>query len=268
MTTFASIGAGFESATGADSLDPENESSDSVRADVEKKSGSRSLNTPGRGDLALADKSNGWVFPEGDELFRSIYTRAGIGFANEVVAVSSALGGEGKTTVAVGLAIAIAQDFPSRRVLLVETDMQRPVLGADFDVEASPGLIDCLLSGEPLQMACRSTFLDNLHVVPSGEPSAVSGRPLRSNHMAGMVDAMRQAYDVVILDLPSILANSDAALLTDLADSVICVVRAGVTPVSLINRALEQLDEGKIRGVVLNGNRSSIPGWLTRLIGL
>ncbi len=71
---------------------------------------------------------------------------------------------------------------------------------------------------------------------------------------------MRQSYDVVILDLPPILTNSDAILLTDLADGVICVVRAGVTPVALVNRAVEQLEEGKLRGVVLNGTRLRRPG--------
>src|SRR5690349_9018364 len=62
-----------------------------------------------------------WTFEGADEVFRTIYTRAGAGFGREVVAVCSAIDGEGKTTMAVGLAIAVAQDFPGRRVLLVET---------------------------------------------------------------------------------------------------------------------------------------------------
>jgi Mrp family chromosome partitioning ATPase len=86
--------------------------------------------------------------------------------------------------------------------------------------------------------------------------------------MAAIVDAMRQMYDVIIIDLPALLTNSDAALLTDLADGVICVVRAGVTPSSMVNRALDQIDETKLRGLVLNGSTSSIPGWLRRLSGL
>src|SRR5215471_7949709 len=63
------------------------------------------------------------IWPETDELFRSIYTRAGLGFAPEVIAVTSALPSDGKSTLSLALAIAVAQDFPDRNVLLIETDV-------------------------------------------------------------------------------------------------------------------------------------------------
>jgi capsular exopolysaccharide synthesis family protein len=220
--------------------------------------------------LAAASKqaSQSWLLPGADEVFRGIYTRAGMGFTPEVMAVCSAIVGEGRTSLSVGLAVAIAQDFPDRRVLLVETDHQRPVLAEDFGVEATPGLIECLVSHEPVQNAIRPTSLENLHIVPVGGEAPSIGRPLRSSHMAGIIDIMRQSYDLVILDLPPILANSDAVLLTDLADGAIYVVRSGVTPAAMMNKALEQIDDSKLRGIVLNGTRSAVPGWLQRLAGL
>ncbi len=223
---------------------------------------------PGTGLASRGEETREWVFPEADEVFRSIYTRAGTGFAAEVLAVCSAIAGEGKTSVAVGLAVTMAQDFPDRRVLLVETDLQRPVLAEDFGIPMSPGLVDCFVNEEPLLSVCRPTFLDNLHIVPAGAPGNLPGRPLRSTRMAAIVDAMRQNYEVVILDLPAILSNSDAILLTDLADGVICVVRSGVTPMALVNRAIEQVEPSKLRGVVLNGTGSAVPAWLRRLAGL
>ncbi len=224
---------------------------------------------PGTGRTqALATTGNQWAFPDADEYFRSIYTRAGTGFVPEVLAVSSAISGEGKTTVSVGLAVTLAQDFPDRRVLLVETSMLRPVLAADFGVDATPGLVDCLTTGEPLLSVCRPTYLENLHVVPAGDIEGVIGRPLRSSQLAVVLDAMRQNYDTVILDLPAILANSDAVLLTDVADGTICVVRAGVTPTTLVTRAVEQIEEAKLRGIVLNGIDTAVPGWLRRLAGI
>ncbi len=224
---------------------------------------------PGAGALAeVTETPVAWPFAECDELFRTIYTRAGTGFATEVMAICSAVPGEGKTTVGLGLAVTIARDFPERRVLLVETDLQRPVLSDDFGIEANPGLVDCLLERTPLLSVCRPTFIENMHVVPAGASRAINGRPLRSSRMAALVDEMRQTYDLVILDLPAILANSDAVLLTDLADGVICVVRAGVTPAPLLSRALEQIEDVKLRGVILNGTRSAIPGWLRRLAGM
>jgi capsular exopolysaccharide synthesis family protein len=230
---------------------------------------SRPRHADGGGLHSVAEPaSREWRFEGADEIFRAIYTRAGAGFTSEVLAICSAIAGEGKTTVGMGLAVAIAQDFPDRRVLFVETDAQRPVLAEDFGVEASPGLIDCIVADEPFQVACRLTFLENLHVIPAGGDGSGVGRPLRSSRIAAAVDSMRASYDLVILDLPPVLVNSDAVLLTDLVDGVICVVRSGVTPISLVNKALEQIEETKIRGVVLNGSQSSIPGWLQRLMGL
>src|SRR5205807_8632655 len=96
----------------------------------------------------------------------------------------------------------------------------------------------------------------------------IPGRPLRSNQMAAIADAMRQSYDMVIMDLPAVLSNSDSILLTDLADGVICVIRAGVTPATLINRMLEQIEEGKLRGIVLNATTSAVPNWMRRVLAV
>lgn len=215
--------------------------------------------------LAVGGDSRDWLFPGADEHFRSIYTRAGIGFSSEVVAVCSSIAGEGKTTLGVGLGVTLAQDFPESRILVVETDLNNPVLAADFDVEPNPGLVDCVHAGAPIQEAYRPTYLDNLHIVPVGGPLPRVGRVLRSIRMASAIDAMRQTHDVIILDVPPILVNSDAVLLTDLADAIIYVVRAGVTPLDVINAGISQLDAEKLRGIVLNGVDSAVPGWIRRM---
>jgi Mrp family chromosome partitioning ATPase len=222
------------------------------------------VNTPGQA-LSVAGSDRDWLFPGVDEVFRSIYTSLGLGFSSEVVAVSSAIAGEGKTTLSVGLGVTLAQDFPETRVLVVETDLASPVLAEDFGVEPNPGLVDCVHSGASIQDAYRATFLDNLHVLPVGGPLRGAGRVLRSIRLASAVDAMRQTHDVIIMDVPAILVNSDAVLLTDLADGVMCVVRAGVTPMALVNKAIAQLDADKLRGVVLNGSHSAVPGWIRRM---
>ena len=208
-----------------------------------------------------------WLVPDGDEMFRAIYTRAGTG-TSEVMAVTSSIAGEGKSTVSLGLAVTMAEDFPDRRVLLVETDLDTPTLASDFEIAPNPGLIDCLLDEQSVQLAYRPTALENLHLVPSGGPFKNPGRLLRSGLMASAVDSMRETHDLVILDLAGILANSDALPLTDLADGVIIVVRAGVTPTTVVDKAVALLDECKLRGVVLNGTRSFVPRWLRRLCGM
>jgi capsular exopolysaccharide synthesis family protein len=223
---------------------------------------------PARGLQPFGDQQRDWLFSGADELFRNLYTRAGIGFTSEVLAVSSAIAGEGKTTVSLGLAVTVAQDYPERRVLLVETDFQRPTLADDFGVEPTPGLVDCILGDEPLELAFRASFLDNLHLLPVGGPAPGPGRALRSTRMATIMDSLRQSYDLVVIDAPSLLVNSDSVMLMDLADGAVLVVRSGVTPAAMVGKAIEQIDETKLRGVVLNGSRSAIPGWLRRLGGM
>jgi len=213
------------------------------------------------------DAVRDWTVFGADEVFRAIYTRSGI-VTSDVVAVCSSIGGEGRTTLTLGLAVTLAQDFPDRQILLVEADLKHPVLARDFGVDPSPGLADCLMTARPMQFASRPTFLDNLNFVPAGEAAPGAGRLLASSRMAAAVDAMRQTHDIVILDTPPVLSDSDALVVSDLADSVIFVVRAGVTPLAQVNKALEQLDEEKLRGVVLNAAQSSIPRWLRRLCAL
>ena len=207
------------------------------------------------------------VWPETDELFRGIYTRAGLGFGSEIVAITSALPGDGKSTLSLALAIALAQDFPDRNVILIETDVFRASLASDFGVEPVPGLVDCLVARTPPAAASRATFLDNLDVMPAGEVIPHSGRPLRSMQMPALLDSLRETYHFIILDAPALLTNSDTLLLTDLADGVLVVARSGVTPVAAVNKVIGQIDGAKLRGVVLNGVRSSTPAWLRRLFG-
>jgi capsular exopolysaccharide synthesis family protein len=218
--------------------------------------------------IALIDEPiRDWTVFGADEVFRAIYTRSGT-VTGDVLAVCSSIGGEGRTSVTLGLAVTMAQDFPDRQILLVEGDLKHPVLAKDFGVEPSPGLADCLMTGQPIQFGYRPTFLNNLNFVPAGEAPRNAGRLLASSRMAAATDAMRQTHDIVILDTPPVLNDSDALVLCDLADSVIFVVRAGVTPMAQVSKALEQIEEDKLRGVVLNAAQSSIPRWLRRLCAL
>jgi capsular exopolysaccharide synthesis family protein len=204
---------------------------------------------------------------EVDELLSSLYVRTATA-GTHVLAICSALTGEGRTTVSVGLAVAIAQDYPESRVLLVETDFGRPVLAEDFQVEPGPGLVDLLMGRQTIAAACRSTYLPNLDLLTAGTPTPNPGRWLRTSRMAAALRELRLSYDIVILDTPPVLTGSDALLVSNLADGAMLVVRAGVTPAALVRKTIEQLGEQKVRGVVLNGTRSSIPTWIRRLCGL
>jgi capsular exopolysaccharide synthesis family protein len=216
--------------------------------------------------ISRTESMRQWLLPGADEWFRGIYTRAGVA-APEVLVICSAISGEGKTTVGIGLAVTLATDFPDRRVLVVEADLERQVLAEDFALEPGPGLVGCLTRGESPQAACRPTALPNLDILPAGGPVDYPGRVLRSSRLPTLLDSLRDSYDLVVVDTPALLVNSDAQLLADLGDGVVLVVRAGVTPTHLVTRALEQVDGTRLRGVVLNATRSSIPSWMRRLSG-
>jgi capsular exopolysaccharide synthesis family protein len=183
-------------------------------------------------------------------------------------AVCSAVAGDGKTTISIGLALTIAQDLPDRRVVVVETDLWRPVLAADFGLEPAPGLVDSLLDRTPVLSTLRSTSLDNLSLVVAGSAPAGAQRLLRSARMPQIVEELKGTHDVVILDTPATLAHSEVALLTRMVDEVVFVVRTGVTPARDLTSALARLHGARIRGIVVNDVRSAVPPAVRRLVRL
>jgi Mrp family chromosome partitioning ATPase len=205
-----------------------------------------------------------------DELFRNIYLRAGA--TTGVVAVTSAAGGEGKTTLALKLASLVARDFPTRRVAYVETDFRRPTIAADLALPANPGLLEWLVRGSATDAtaatALRGTPIQNLEVVPAGGPDLNPTRWYCSDALRASIDSLRASHDLVVLDVPAIGSSGGALTLLDAADRILFVVRAGATPAPLVRAALGQLPAGRLGGVVLNGARTWIPEWVRRLVGM
>jgi hypothetical protein len=79
---------------------------------------------------------------------------------------------------------------------------------------------------------------------------------------------LRQAHDIVILDVVSLLVESDSIALVGFADAALLVVRAGTTPAEVVAEAARLIDPAILRGVVLNGVTPALPRWLRRLFGL
>jgi capsular exopolysaccharide synthesis family protein len=208
-----------------------------------------------------------WPIPDAEELFRSLYTGFDSGSGTSI-AICSSVNGEGKTTTSLGLAIAIAQDLPDRRVVVVETDLWRAVLAKDFDVAPSPGLVDALLDRVPLPSALRVTRLDNLSILPAGSHVANPQQLLRSSRMPEVIDTLRRTHDVVIVDTPAVLTHSEVALLARMVEEVIVVVRMGVTPARQLSDALGRLRGANVRGVIVNDAKSSVPDLVRRLARL
>ena len=206
------------------------------------------------------------AIPGADELFRSLYTGFDLS-KGASLAICSAISGEGKTTISLGLAVAMAHDLPDRRILVIETDLWRPVLASDFALEPEPGLVDCLLGRESLAAALRPTALRNLFLLVAGKAGPNAQQLLRSARMPELLAELKKDFDLLIVDTPAALAHSEVALVARMVDEAVFVVRTGVTPSGQLQTALDRLQSAKVRGVVLNDARSSVPELIRRVVG-
>ncbi len=173
-----------------------------------------------------------------------------------VVAVSSAGGGDGKTTTAINLAGALAQ-APEARVLLVEADLRRPSIGQQLGlgVSSSPGLVHAILNpGLSLAQVTQFRAPFNLHVVLAGQAPPSPYEILKSPRLVDVLDQARAAYDYVILDTPPLVGFQDSRVITRSVDGIILVVGAHRTSRRLLEEALNVVDPTKMLGFVFNGD--------------
>jgi len=163
-----------------------------------------------------------------------------------VVAVTSAGRREGRTTTATNLALTAAQE--GRPTVLVEADLRRPTLARLLGLAPRAGVADVLAGRAELGQAIGR--VGPLAVLVAGEdrdPSAL----VRGPAAAALLDQLRAAYELVVLDAPPALAFADGDRLSGDADAALLVVRAGATPRQVVRLALESLGD-RAAGIVLN----------------
>lgn len=165
------------------------------------------------------------------------------------VAVTSAVSGEGVSTVCLGVALALARSTTGS-VLLLDANLRRPALHDLIGVDRQPGLNE-LISGS--RITAPATAVPNLWVVPSGAAATYPAQLITSDAAADRIRALRDRFDYVIVDCPPVLTAVEAASVCRQSSGVIMVVRAGVTPRDDIERARDLLRGVPMFGVVLNG---------------
>jgi capsular exopolysaccharide synthesis family protein len=163
-----------------------------------------------------------------------------------VLAVTSAGRREGRTTTAANLALTAAQE--GRAAVLVEADLRRPSLARLLGLAPRPGVADVLAGRAELGQAMAR--LGPLAIVAAGEDPD-PGALLRTPAAASLLDQLRAAHELVVLDAPPALAFADGDRLAGDADAALLVVRAGATPRQVVRLALEALGD-RAAGVVLN----------------
>jgi len=171
--------------------------------------------------------------------------------------VTSSVPQEGKSFVAVNMAVSKAQD--EKKVLLVDADLRRPKIHKLFSLENKVGLSNVLTTSTPYESVINKTPLQYLDVITSGPVSPNPPEIFSSQAMKDFLKKIEGKYETIIFDTPPAYGLPDALVLGNLIDSVIYVIQAHKTSYKLIRKTKNHLiDKGvRIVGTILNSLESS-----------
>jgi capsular exopolysaccharide synthesis family protein len=190
------------------------------------------------------------------EAYRTIRTAvffAAPGEEMKTILVTSPAPGDGKTTSASNLAIALAQ--AGHRTLIIDADFRKPSQHKVFGIDAKVGLSDVISGQIKLREAVRQTETPGLYVLPCGAIPPNPSEILNGKRFAQVMEVLCNAFDKIVLDSPPVMPVTDARILAASADLTILVLRAEKSTERMSNHAREGLLSvgANILGVVVNG---------------
>jgi capsular exopolysaccharide synthesis family protein len=173
-----------------------------------------------------------------------------------IVTVASPTKGDGKTTVAVHLAVALARD--GKRAILVDCDLRHPQVAVRLGIEPPAGVVEVITQRADLMNALVDIDVGygRLQVLAAGPPPPNPARLLGSQRMGSLLEELSQLADIVIVDTPPILNVSDAVPLLEKVSGTVVVAQVGETPRDAIERVRQVIDtaRGNILGGVATGS--------------
>lgn len=172
--------------------------------------------------------------------------------ALKTLVVTSSVPGEGKTTVATNLGLICAES--GARVLLIDADLRLPKMADYLALDGSVGLANVLARQVDVDEAIQEWGEHGLKFLPAGSTPPNPSELLGSERMGALLATLRGQYDLIVLDTPPLLPVTDAAVLSEVADGTLFVVRYGKTRRGQISRAARILDGvgSRVIGCVLN----------------
>ena len=189
--------------------------------------------------LMLDSRHADSAFGESVRRLRSGLLISRSGTPPQVLLVSSASPGEGKSTLSLSLAISLSQY--EKKVLLVEADMRRPVLCRRLGLQRTDGLSVLLSDREAPTAILPAANNPNLYLLPAGPTPPYPAELLGSPRMQTLMDEWRAEFDFIVIDSPPVLPVTDAQLLEEMADATVLLARVGFTTRAALERAYKLL---------------------------
>lgn len=190
------------------------------------------------------------------ESFRRLRTNilaSGDPTSPQVVLLTSAKRGEGKSTVSANLAVTIAQS--GRSVVIVDCDLRLPTVHKFFDLPNKRGLTNVLTGEVTHEEAVQYTSYPRVQVITSGPLPPNPTELLGSQQMFDLINELKEVYDFVILDTPALLSVADAAVLAPMADNVLLVVAQAQTQRGDVETVRQQLSNVRVKSMEVVVNR-------------
>jgi len=175
------------------------------------------------------------------------------------LAVTSPNYGDGKTTIAVNLALSLALDV-KQTVLLVDLDLRDPTIDKWLGITPELGLSDYLYKDVPVAKCLLSPGIDRLVVLPVGNSLQSSSEALGTPKMVKLAHELKTRYPdrIVIYDMPPLLAQDDVIAFLPNVEAVLMVVKDGVTRAEDIRHCVHALDGTNVIGTVLNNSTERV----------
>lgn len=206
--------------------------------------------------ITMADKSS-----PVSEQYRTIRTNIQYAMVDrelKTLVVTSSGPSEGKSTSSANIAIVFANS--GQKVLLIDADMRKPTVAKTFVLSNAQGLSSVLSNRNmSLEQVVQQVVIDNLSVITSGPKPPNPSELLGSVKMHKLMQDLKETYDLIIFDMPPVVAVTDAQILSSKADGTMLVVRENVSKKDSIvkAKALLQMVNANVIGVIYNGAKNS-----------
>lgn len=203
------------------------------------------------------------------EAYKLLRTNVLFSFSSEnachIVGVTSSVRGEGKTTTSSNLCYSLSE--MGKKVLLLECDLRIPSIPEKLQVRREPGLTNLLISRKSYKdFIQHSPLADDFDIITSGSFSPNPSELLGSPRMESVLKQMEQDYDYIIIDMPPILAVSDALVISRILHGIVLVVHKGIARRRELADTMRQLNlvSAKVLGFVFKDTSNAKPGYRKR----